>query len=87
MGEPYPIVIEIDGRRCGGWWSLRQGGVVHVGSGFGVRSAEVGRRRPEIVAAEVLRRLVAADVKARRPVQEMKINGRRQPRQKAEATP
>lgn len=65
MRDPYPIAIMVDGRRCKGQWRLAQGGMICVGSPWGGDIADVGRDRPEIVAARILEQIVRADQKAR----------------------
>lgn len=59
MARFYTISVQIEGRRYTGDWELRQGGEVCVGSAWGSDKASAGRRKPELVAAEVLRKVVA----------------------------
>ena len=54
----YPVTIQLDNRRYTGEWELMQGGEICVGSAYGSKRAPVGRRRPELVAADVLAQIV-----------------------------
>lgn len=60
MPGPYghlnAVSIVHAGVRWNGHWRL-DGGCVRVESAYGSRAAEVGRRKPELLAAEVLRQL------------------------------
>lgn len=66
MPRPFPIAIQIDGRTYSGDWQLLMGGRVCVRSlGFGSEIADVGRAKPEAVAAKTLERLIRTDQKKR----------------------
>lgn len=59
MPRFYPVAVEVDGRTYTGEWALIQGGEVRVRSpAYGSDRAPVDRRKPELVAVEVLRKIV-----------------------------
>jgi hypothetical protein len=60
MAAHYPVTVEIDGKTYAGTWTLKQGGRICVGGYFGARTVELGPRKPEDVAAKILRELVKA---------------------------
>lgn len=66
MPRFYPVAIELDGRKYTGEWTLILGGEIYVRSpAYGSAKGQVGRRKPELVAAEVLRQIVVAWQKKR----------------------
>lgn len=61
MPRFYPITIEIEGHNYSGTWRLKQGCLITVAGFYGSRTVELGsNRKPEDVAAKVLRELVKA---------------------------
>jgi hypothetical protein len=55
----YAFNVEIDGQRHSGNWSLRQGGILKVGSYWGSASVEIGTAEPVSAAQAALRQIVA----------------------------
>lgn len=59
MPRFYPVAVEVDGRTYTGEWALAQGGEVRVRSAaYGSDRAPAGQRKPELVAAELLAKIV-----------------------------
>lgn len=57
-GRFYPVAVALDGRRYTGDWELRQGGEICVRSAYGGKTVPIGRRKPELVAGDVLAQIV-----------------------------
>lgn len=55
---PFKVAVDLDGHTYTGQWELRQGGKICVGWAYGSQLAEVGRRKPEVVAKDVLSKIV-----------------------------
>lgn len=58
VADFYPVEIELDGKRYAGQWKLRQGGMICVGGFWGSKTVPLGRAKPEVQAAKILRVLV-----------------------------
>lgn len=65
MPRFYDVVADVDGRRCKGTWTLKQGGLICVASPWGSETVECGRLRPEECAKRTLARIIRADQKRR----------------------
>lgn len=65
MPRHYDITVEIDGRRCSGTWSIKQGAKICVASAWGADTVDCGALRPEDCARQALTRIVRADLKRR----------------------
>lgn len=63
MSRFYDVFAEVDGHRCKGTWTLRQGGMICVASPWGAEMVECGRLRPEECAVRTLQRIVRAHKK------------------------
>jgi hypothetical protein len=89
MTRYYPFAIKIDGHRYTGDWSLMMGGRICVRSAFGSEIVDIGRARPENVAARALERIARAYLKRRdaeRAAQERELAKLHRPRKAKKAS-